>query len=360
MSDNHNAETLMVGFLVDERPHVFVNDADANRHFLEGIDRLYWAYQAIIHGEQLESDDPGRRQHAATALRVVYSQGLETLFAFIAALVQSPRFPIGWLHSYQNRDLQRVIRKIHEERAFPCALKDHPSWHAVASLVFGVLAEPKRAELIDRFSRLWRMLAAEFIEERFEPEYNNLKHGMRSHVGGFGIFAGIEHAPGVPVPRERMQPIGGSEYASSFWMRPRKLDGCRFTFELSRFVSSAWTPGQFAAALPLIGMSINNVAARALIVAGADPAKIQFVWPEDSETFEAPWELRSPSINHFDTSHRTDLTGWTEPPADQVQHVYGVDDHGGEPDDGPTLDATAEAGPYASRRDSGIGEGCGE
>jgi len=321
VTGHDDTETFMVGFLVDERPHIFVNDAGANRRFLEGIDRHYWAYQAMVHGEQLESDDAGRRQHAAAALRVVYSQGLETMFAFIAALVQSPRFPIGWLARYTNADLRSVVRKIHEERAFPCALKEHPSWTAVANLVFGLIAEPTRTELVEHFPRFWYRLANRFLEERFEPEYNNLKHGLRAHVSGFGISVGIQDSPDVPAPRERMQSIGGSEYGSTFWL-PRKIDGRRFTFELSRLVSCAWAPGQFAAALPLIGMTINDVAARALLVADADSTKTEFVWPADADAYEAPWR-DFPSISHFDTTHHTDLGDWIEPSAEEVRGVYG-------------------------------------
>jgi len=56
--------------MVGERPHVFLNDAEANRRFLEGIDADYWTYQAAAHVEGLDAEEKEERQRAAAALRV--------------------------------------------------------------------------------------------------------------------------------------------------------------------------------------------------------------------------------------------------------------------------------------------------
>ena len=314
----------MVGFMVDERPHVFLSDEGANRRFLEAIDSEYWAYQAAAHAGALWADAVEDRQRAAAALRVVYSQALETLFALIAAFVQSPKFPLAWLMRYTNRDLREVVRKIDQRVAFPCALRAHPSWDAVAHGVFQYLPEEARIELTERFTVLWGRFSREFLADYFEPEYNSLKHGMRAAVGGFAVAVGREDIPGVPAPRERMRTIGGSEYGSTFWMPPRKIEGFKFTFELSRNVTCGWAPQQFVSALPLIGMSISNVAGRALIAAGVHPTKVRFVWPSDPEAYESPWhEYRS--IRHMSFGQTTDLQGWHEPsPEDLPKQAYGT------------------------------------
>jgi len=311
----------MIGFLVDERPHVFVHDADANLRFLQAIDTDYWIYQANAHAPGLEAETTEERQRAAAALRVAYSQGLETLFALIGALAQCPRYPLAWLSRYTNRDLRAVVRKINQGMPFPCALKARPSWRAIADGVHEFVPEPKRAELTTEFGDLWRRLAREFLEDYFEPEYNSLKHGMRAAVGGFSVAVGREDTPGQPAPAERMQRIGGSEHGSTFWMPPRKLDGTQYTFELSRNVSCGWVPQQFVCALPLIGMSISNVAGRALIASGVAPTTVRFVWPANSEAYEAPWR-EFPSIRHIGFGHTTDLPGWQEPSIDDIKRVY--------------------------------------
>ena len=69
-----------VSFLVDETP-CCLWDTDIrqrNLDFLDSIDPGYFEHIADLHGESLEGDE---KQYAATALRVAYFQGLETLFA---------------------------------------------------------------------------------------------------------------------------------------------------------------------------------------------------------------------------------------------------------------------------------------
>ena len=85
----------MIAFMVDDRPHVFINDIEANRRFLNAIDSDYWAYQSRAHARGLEVENKEDQQRSAIALRLAYSQGLETLFALIVALIQCPQFPIG-------------------------------------------------------------------------------------------------------------------------------------------------------------------------------------------------------------------------------------------------------------------------
>src|SRR4051812_47768163 len=88
------AKLKLSGFLIDERPVVFIRDDATNQRFLRALDHEYWSYQAQVHAEQLGSDVEVVRQRAATALRVVYGQAVETLFALLGAIAQAPKFPI--------------------------------------------------------------------------------------------------------------------------------------------------------------------------------------------------------------------------------------------------------------------------
>src|SRR2546423_1277146 len=192
----------VVGFMIDERAVVFVRDHDANRHFLSGIDAKYWNYQAIVHGNMLESPDAAERQRAAAGLRIAYGQGLETLFALIGATVQVPLYPLGWMTAYRNSELRNVIEKIHQGRGVLSPLKRTATWESVAEAIFEYMPEPTKTEIIKAFARLWHRLAEEFIDEAFEPEYNSLKHGMRALVSGFSVAIGQETTYGQAVPRE--------------------------------------------------------------------------------------------------------------------------------------------------------------
>jgi hypothetical protein len=144
----------MIGFMIDERPHVFVEDADANRRFLEAVDGGYCTYLAGVHAQRLEAPGADDRQYAATALRVAYSQGLETMFALVAAIVQCPKYPLAWLARYTNNDLRSVVGKIDRGTAFPSALKAKPSWHSIAAAVYEFVPEPPRSNLTQRFGAL--------------------------------------------------------------------------------------------------------------------------------------------------------------------------------------------------------------
>jgi hypothetical protein len=313
----------MCGFFVDERAQVFVKDEIANRHFLEGIDPKFWAYQAIVHGEQLEAEDKELRQRAAAALRIAYGQGVEALFALVGAFVQLPAFPLAWLMQYTNTDLREVVRKIHGRRGhLPSPLKARPSWTAIAHAVFEHVPEPTRSEMTTRYARFWYRLADEFLDETFEPEYNNLKHGMRAHVGGFAVAIGPARPAGTPAdPDETRQTVGATEYGSTYWKRSRKIPGCRFTYELGNSMSCAWSPQQFALALPLIGMSIQNIVSRALVTAGDDPRTRAWVFLSDADTFDRPWRDHR-SIKHISFGVTTELGGWEEPTDDEIRRVY--------------------------------------
>src|SRR5437868_15196605 len=77
-------------------------------HFLKSIDPKYFEHLAEMHGAQLEGE---QRHYAATALRVGYSHGLETLFSLLGATIQAPFHPLAWMVKYTNDDLSDVVRK---------------------------------------------------------------------------------------------------------------------------------------------------------------------------------------------------------------------------------------------------------
>jgi hypothetical protein len=98
-----------IPFVVDETPYICW-DPDLQRknlEFLRGIDSKYFQYVVESNIEHLEGDDKHR---AALAIRLAYSQALETLFALLGALVQAPTCPLGWM-------LASVVTKISKGEA---------------------------------------------------------------------------------------------------------------------------------------------------------------------------------------------------------------------------------------------------
>jgi hypothetical protein len=321
--DSNRPGTIgLVRFLLDDRPVVFVKDEFANRHFLQGIDPLYWSYQAAVHGEHLGAEDLAERHRASAALRVAYSQGVETLFALLAAFVQVPSYPLAWVLMYRNDQLRSVVSKIDSGVSVPSPLKAEPSWDSIAAAVFQFVEEPTRSAITVGFAQFWTHLAGDFLDPSFEPEYNNLKHGMRSRVGGFSVAMGRQTTPGERAPAENMSFVGGAEYGSTFWMPPQRVRPHRFTFELTKSVARGWVVDQFTSALELVAMSIRNVVSRSLIIDGVARSEVpKFEWPLDPAAYVHPWERR-PSISELTFGQSVDLGNWQEPAPEEIERIY--------------------------------------
>ena len=105
-----NGAIQNVRFVVDETPYCLW-DADIRQRNLDFLDSIDPGYSNIadLHGQSLDGQE---KQYAAAALRVAYSQGLETLFALLCAAIQAPDCVEGWLTKYQNSELESVVKKI--------------------------------------------------------------------------------------------------------------------------------------------------------------------------------------------------------------------------------------------------------
>ena len=98
-------------FAVGETPYcVWEWDlVERNLEFIEGLKPEFFAYLAEVHNKELTGE---QRQLAALALRALYSQGLETLFALLMAAVQAPDCIVGWLPKYTLTQLRDLVKKI--------------------------------------------------------------------------------------------------------------------------------------------------------------------------------------------------------------------------------------------------------
>jgi hypothetical protein len=280
-----------VEFLIDDSPVTFVGPLVwINRQFLRGIDPEFWVYQGTAHATSLNGDDSKASQRAAASLRLAYGQGIETLLALLCAMAQCPKFPVGWLTNYRVAQLTSVVRKIHEDRLEHHVLRaGSPTWARLAELVFTFRTEdPPPYDVAAKYGALWTRLAGEFLRDDFAPDYNSLKHGMRSQVGGFQLslqtnFSGERDKP--------WKVLMGSPFGSTF-VRARKLESkkekLRHTFTLD-IVSRAWSARQFASRWRLIALSIQSVRNRLLHIAdGGRGGKV--FWPNDALAFHQAWD----------------------------------------------------------------------
>jgi hypothetical protein len=278
-------------FAIDETPHC-VWDLDIrqlNLDFLNGIDPTYFEHIANIHGPCLEGDE---RQYAAIALRTAYSQGLETLFALLGATVQAPFCVAGWMLKYRTEELIRVVRKILERQPI------YTKWR-IKRMSFEKLAEAVNAHHVtqdaekdgrtgERFGALWRRFATDFLDEKFNFEYNSIKHGLRLHMGGFYFAMGAEDTPGVACPPERMHVLASNEFGSSFFVAERLHD--RRNHVVAR-QSLNWNPINYFLRLHLISMSISNTIGFLKVMNGVPATEVKFSRPINEIMFDEAWKV---------------------------------------------------------------------
>ena len=295
MSDSEEAESPsrrleFAKFVVDDTPHACWewNLQGRNLEFLRGVDASYYAYVADANAEHL--DDEEHRQKAALAIRIAYSQALETLFALIGAFVQAPECVIGWLLVYKNHELTSLVEKLSRHQEVRTALKVKPTWDNISRSVHAYLGhdDEKKEWIATGFARAWARFAGEFLNEKQSAEYNSAKHGLRTRLGGFTLAVGIEDIPGQLAQPEAMKTVGGSMFGTSFHTVEKLADKVNFR---AKRMSRNWIPENLINGLHLLAMSIGNVVSALRVTNGEEPGTCMFHNPDRPEGFDAPWRL---------------------------------------------------------------------
>lgn len=315
------SEIYPMRFAVNDTPYCFwsLDPIGQDLEFLNNVDARYFEHIADLHSDSLESD---QKQYAAAAIRVAYSQGLETLFAFLCAVAQAPDCVIGWFLKYQNRDLSEVVRKISTREPIYTKLRCKiVTWDVIAEVVFSNLKtgdSQKDKAISDNFARLWRRFASDFLDKHHALEYNSIKHGLRSKLGGFYFALGAEDTAGVPAAPDKMRVIGSSEFGSSFFVAERLHDTRNFSV---KHQSLNWFPLNFVYALKLISVSINNIIGFLKVFHGIAAKDVNFSWLSDDATYNEPWS-RSTGITSFGLNSPITEQAITPLTKDEILEVY--------------------------------------
>lgn len=299
-------------FYVGSRPKVYWDPelAHKNQKFLAGIDPTYYRHVMEAHAPHLEGDS---KLQAATALRIAYSQGLETLFALLCALVQAPGCVVGWMQSYENRDLRTLVEDIHKGRPVHALTQFRPvTWEGLASVVHSGVGwdDDKREWIVNGFGKSWAHFARDFLNTRSSQEYNALKHGSRPRMGGFRLSIGIQPDKGIPPLPDAIHPLGGSEFGSTFFIS-ESVSGR--LHQRPRRVSINWIPENMIMGLDMLAVSIQNVKSFLRTGNGTPPEECEYHAPTDPEEFLSPW-AKHPGVESFnmDTAFgAADIVCWT-------------------------------------------------
>jgi hypothetical protein len=286
-----------IGFVVNEQPYC-VCEWDLpkrNLRFLESIDPTYFRYVSDTNVSRMNVEDEKTLQHAAISLRIVYSQGLETLFAFIFATIQAPDCVAGWLLKYSVRDITELLEKVRNRKPVISFLgTERPTWKDIASAIFQFNEEERFKYLIELYSKLWQAFSSDYLSENFDTEYNNIKHGFRVRSGGFSLAMGAQDQPGVSA--KQMFLVGKSEYGSTFFI-PEKIGNTKAHFRI-KYTSRNWDVERFIVGLQLIELSLSNILACLRIANGVKPEEVEFVWPTNTELLDKFYQMH-PSVSHW-------------------------------------------------------------
>ena len=119
-------------FVVNEEPY-FLVDFDVkekNKEFIEGIDVDYFIYILKVHSNIEECD----KHRSYIALKAALHHAMETMFALIAAYIQSHLCAYAWMAKYKNIELNKIIEKINREESIFTTLKlEEISWSCIAN-----------------------------------------------------------------------------------------------------------------------------------------------------------------------------------------------------------------------------------
>lgn len=280
-------------FAIDETPYC-IWDWDLptrNAEFIKMIDPLYFEYLAETHSAVLDGEE---KQYAAVSLRMAYSHALESFFSILGAAIQAPGCMPGWLLKYQNRELNSLIRKIHSGGIVYSKLGiPTVTWETLPTVYATIETgdEGQNERLKRSFALLWQRFAEDFLDIQGGLEYNSLKHGFRVRPGGFSLAIGLQDAPDIPAPPERMESLAHSEFGSTYFTTEKLTESDSRNLRIKK-QSVNWDPRNYIAALNLISMSISNVLCVLKACHGESGQDLQMKYPVEESYFEEPW-LRS-------------------------------------------------------------------
>lgn len=339
----YEAEVESYCFAVGDRAYC-VWDTDINKRnldFLRSLDPSYFDYVARANVENLDTADHAR---AATAIRSAYHHGLETLFALVFAVLQSPGHIAAWMQIYTPSQLRRLVAVVDDRNlGLPYTkLKggdEKLTWERISKALNSPNeSEERRQEIREEFAWLWKRFARDFLNDRFDNEYNSIKHGLRAGPGGFSMSIGPQAEKGKAAPPESMISMGGSKYGSTFLV-PRRLaqkgerKGKAFSardnthFQL-RNQHLNWDPKGLSTALSLLSVSLNNVVNEARRLAGDDLLELDFKIPETTvKDLPLGWVE---GVNARDLDHSLQADGLPNYSREQILSVYRRKDSGEE------------------------------
>ncbi len=303
-------------FVVLERPSCMygVDLAMQNDRFLASLDPGYFTYGLDSQLARLEGPD---KQRVALSIRAAYAHSLETFFAVLAAAVQAPHCPLGWVLQYRNNELEALVGKIDKGEPIFSITKFKNQWHGLAHRVhtLGDADLNLREGLAVEIGNTWSYLAKDFLNTERKDEYNSIKHGLRATSVESTTTIGPAVSGGAPLIDSTSQ-FGGN------YSRVRTLTKDRVHFELE-LVQKNWSPRALVARTQLVALSIGNVVSFLRGDLGVSDGPFTVEWPQNPSLLQLAWQCESP-VRSARFRHGFQALDDDMPTKDQILANYGV------------------------------------
>ena len=284
-------------FCVNDRPFCFYDNSyeDSNAEYIKSIQPQFYEFIAeqnikVINSKRAKRE---KKQYAAISLRTYYSQALETLFALIFATLQAPKCIPAWMRQYKNCELEELLKKVNNSAPIKTRFTriQNISWESIVNLIFLYYDEkdtsPKRT-IIENFSRLLSCFADDYLDKSFSSEYNNIKHGLRTKIGGSTISIRETDRSGILKEDSNWQKFLGSEYGSSFYVDEKLLDSKNhFRVKLH---SVNWDPENLYHGIYFICLFLENLLTFLKKFNNIKSDKLLYKSVAPSEVFDLPWK----------------------------------------------------------------------
>lgn len=247
------------------------NLKERNQEFLNSIDPNYFAYNARVHRNQLNTNS---RLLAALGLRLNYFQSLETFFTLIGAGLQAPYCLYGWIQKARNKKIQSLLQHINGKTGSisNCLGLETVSWYDIAKRIHQNLDVDAnhKLNLIRFFAETWEFFGREYLDESSQAEYEELKRGrqLKKSPGSFGKKPGFNGEPLLISKFYKIYEIdkSGKVYNNNFY---------------SKDCSISWYPDFCYSAALMLRDSINNLLSFLKIINNLKSPMPHFYYPSD-------------------------------------------------------------------------------
>ncbi|MEZ7890170.1 MAG: hypothetical protein QMC67_00335 [Candidatus Wallbacteria bacterium] len=264
-------------FYIDNEPYAIVGDEvlERNYDFINQIKTSYFADIVKYIANGLETDENKELTHyKATLIRTLYSQSLETFFALLFATLQAPTFILPWLQKYEIGHLKNLVERIENKQKFDYYKVDvGNNWHSISKLInhFKCNDSEQGKLIIEKTGNFWAKIAKDFLNQRFNEEYNNIKHGFRIVHGG--------HYLKIGESADKLINLGGSKYGSTVYRVEYLKNSSKKVFHLRR-MNFNWDVSHYVNKIELLSISINNVINFVRLLHNVDVKKLNFIMPD--------------------------------------------------------------------------------